>query len=106
MTETTFWHYHDPYTLETLGQLDLKQSKNFPEGIFCATQTAHGHADIKTGDFYNVMGCVKLPGEGNLVPRVAYLPYKIANAYRTPANMFQNPVPPQDRVTKIPSRIR
>jgi len=31
LTETMFWNYHDPYTLETRGQLDLRKSKNFPQ---------------------------------------------------------------------------
>merc|ERR1712130_114710 len=91
MTETTYWNYHDPYTLETLGQIDIKKAKNFPKGFFCVTNTAHPHFDLKTGDFWNVMGCLDLPNEESLVPRTAYITYKIPGAGREAKDMFLNP---------------
>jgi carotenoid cleavage dioxygenase-like enzyme len=79
MTETMFWNIHDPYTLETIGQMDIKKSKNYPDGFFCVTQTAHPHFDLKTGDLYNILGCMQFPrgSEDLLVPKVAYLPFTL-----------------------------
>merc|ERR1711937_55437 len=103
MTETMYWNYHDPYTMETLGQLSLAQAKNFPEKMFCVTNTAHPHIDLKDGTMYNVMGCLELPGgPGNLkVPRSAYLPYKILNAGRSSKDQFLDPPTPQDFLDSI-----
>ena len=101
MTETMFWNIHDPYTLETLGQLDISKSKNFPPGITCVTQTAHPHFDMKTGDLHQVMGCMKLPSEDNLIPKVAYLPYVLRNASRDASNQFLNPLSMQEMVDSI-----
>ena len=59
-------------------------------------KTAHGHFDMKTGDFHNVMGCMQLPSEDNLVPKVAYLPYALRNAGRSSSNVFTDKLEPQE----------
>lgn len=101
MSETPYWNYHDPYTLETLGQLDVTKSKNFPKGFLCITQTAHPHFDRKTGDLHNVMSCLKLPSKDNIIPRVAYIPYAARNAARKSSNQFLNPSSEKDIIDSI-----
>ena len=82
MTETTYWNYHDPYTLETLGQIDIKKAKNFPKHFFCVTNTAHPHFDLKTGDFWNVMGCLDMPSEERAPIYLAKNPFLRKNFWK------------------------
>ena len=92
-----------------------EDSKNFPEGVYCLTQTAHGHFNLK-GDFWNIMGCMELPTGIIPAPRVAYIPFKvplpfifgnltvifqIPNSARSGPNQFENPVPRQEFLDSI-----
>ena len=67
----------------------------------CVVSTAHPHFDRKTGDLYNVMGCVELPNGEHLLPRATYIPYVLRNAAREPSNQFTNPEDAQDILDKI-----
>ena len=96
-----FWNIHDPYTLETVGQVDIEKSKNYPTGVKCITQTAHPHFDMKTGDLHQVMACMELPSEDHLLPRVSYIPYVLRNAARDASNQFLNPMPLQEMIDSI-----
>lgn len=78
MTETPFMNFHDPDTLDMVGAVDIRKSKNYPASKFEGTfQTAHGLIDSR-GDFWNVMGGMwKFMG----VPyKTVYVPYRIPNA--------------------------
>ena len=57
--------------------INSEDSKNFPEDVYCLTQTAHGHFDLE-GTFWNIMGCMELPTGIIPAPRVAYIPFKVS----------------------------
>ena len=78
MNESPIIHLHDPYTLEVVHEIDIRESPKLPDTFRIATMTAHGMYDLDDGTYWNSGVGLDLSGP---FPRVGYYVVKSENAY-------------------------
>ena len=92
MTESPLFHLHDPYTLEIVHELDIRDSPNLPETMIITTVTAHGVMDVERGSFWNSGSATDTSGAA---PRLGNYVVESRNAFRPLTDPFSDRSTPE-----------
>lgn len=96
MTEANLVNLLDPETLELVHSIDIKKSKNVPDGVEMVLMTAHGNID-QNGDYWNMFSGLDISAGLDRPPKIVYGVYKIPGADRS----RDSPMDPQELLDSI-----